>query len=88
MPKFSTIMKPVNDLLSAAEAIWKEEHTQAVHKVMDRLEEDCVLKLPNYEKPFYVATDYSGVGIGAVLMQHDDDNRLRPLQSASRSLTE
>ena len=27
VPKFSTIMKPVNDLLSATEVIWKEEHT-------------------------------------------------------------
>ena len=61
-------MKPVNDLLSCKEVVWTEEHTKAVHKVMDHLEKDCLLKLPNYDKPFYVATDYSGVGIGAVLM--------------------
>jgi hypothetical protein len=68
VPKFSTVMKPVNDLLSCKEVVWTEEHTKAVHKVMDHLEKDCLLKLPNYDKPFYVATDYSGVGIGAVLM--------------------
>ena len=46
------------------------------------------MKLPSYDKPFYMATDYSGVGVGAVLMQKDDQGKLLPLQFASRSLTD
>ena len=61
-------MRPVLDLLTAEKVEWTPEHHQAVLQVMKRLEEDCFLKLPSYDKPFYVATDYSGVGIGAVLM--------------------
>ena len=81
-------MRPVLDLLTAEEIVWKPEHTKAVEEVMTQLKRDCFLKLPSYDKPFYVATDYSGLGIGAVLMQHDDQQRLLPLQFASRSLTD
>ena len=68
VPKFSQIMRPVLDLLTAEEVVWKPEHTKAVEEVMAQLKKDCFLKLPSYDKPFYVATDYSGLGIGAVLM--------------------
>ena len=81
-------MRPVLDLLTAEEIVWRPEHTKAVEEVMTQLKKDCFLKLPSYDKPFYVATDYSGLGIGAVLMQHDDQQRLLPLQFASRSLTD
>ena len=69
-------MRPVLDLLTAEHVEWEDKHTQAVEEVMEQLKKDCFLKLPSYDKPFYVATDYSGLGIGAVLMQYDDQNRL------------
>jgi|PlaIllAssembly_1097288.scaffolds.fasta_scaffold759558_1 hypothetical protein len=55
---------------------------------MLKLESDCFLKLPSYDKPFHIATDYSGIGIGGVLMQENKDDQLMPLQFASRSLTD
>ena len=61
-------MRPVLDLLTAEQIAWTSERTEAVEKVMNHLRKDCFLKLPSYDKPFYIATDYSGVGIGAVLM--------------------
>ena len=72
VPKFSHVMRPVLDLLSAEKIEWTDKHTQAVTEVIDQLKRDCFLKLPSYDQPFYVATDYSGLGIGAVLMQHDE----------------
>ena len=69
VPAFSKKLKPVTDLLTADQIIWSEEHEQAVMEVMNHLQEECFLKLPSYDRPFYVHTDYSGVGIGAVLMQ-------------------
>ena len=62
-------MKPVIDLLSSEQVEWSSLHEQAVSEVMSHLQEECFLKLPSYDRPFYVHTDYSGVGIGAVLMQ-------------------
>ena len=35
---------------------------------MLKLESDCFLKLPSCDKSFHIATDYSGIGIGGVLM--------------------
>lgn len=55
---------------------------------MEHLENDCFLKLPSYDKPFHIATDYSGTGIGGVLMQEGNCGSLLPLQFASRCLTE
>lgn len=87
VPAFSKKLKPVIDLLTADQINWTDEHEQAVTEVMNHLHEECFLKLPSYDRPFYVHTDYSGVGIGAVLMQQDDAGRLLPLQFASRSLS-
>ncbi len=47
---------------------WTAEHEQAVMEVMNYLQEECFFKLPSYDRPFYMHTDYLGVGIGAVLM--------------------
>ena len=38
VPKFSSIMRPVNDLLTADPVEWKPEHQEAVEKVMKQLE--------------------------------------------------
>lgn len=72
-------MRPVLDLLVAEKVEWTEEHSKVVNQVMEHLKANCFLKLPSYDRPFHIATDYSGVGIGAVLMQHDDKGDLLPL---------
>jgi hypothetical protein len=52
-------MRPVLDLLTAEIIRWEEEHDLAVKTVMDILEEKCFLKLPSYDRPFHVVTDFS-----------------------------
>lgn len=47
---------------------------------------NVLLQYPDWNKTFHVHTDASKKGIGAVLMQEDDDHNLLPLQFASRSL--
>ncbi len=45
-----------------------------------------VAAYPNFKKEFILCTDASGIGIGAVLMQEDVNNRRRPVAYTSTKL--
>uniref|UniRef100_A0A146L2U0 RNA-directed DNA polymerase n=1 Tax=Lygus hesperus TaxID=30085 RepID=A0A146L2U0_LYGHE len=51
------------------------------------LTNDPVLKYPDFEKPFILNTDASGVALGAVLSQKFD-NEIHPIAYASRTLSD
>ena len=65
------IMKPLYRATSGKRLNWTEECQTAFEQVKDRLTKAPVLGYPNFEsdEPFYVTTDASGVGAGAVLSQ-------------------
>ena len=48
---------------------------------------DVMLQYPDWSRTFHVHTDASKLGVGAVLMQEDDQRQLRPLQYASQALS-
>ena len=48
---------------------------------------DVLLHYPDWSKPCYVHPDASKLGVGAVLMQEDDQHCLRPLQYASQAFS-
>ena len=45
-----------------------------------------MLAFPNFDSPFLMETDASGIGLGAVLAQKQEDGSVRPLAYASHSL--
>ena len=45
-----------------------------------------VLTFPNFQQPFILETDASGLGLGAVLAQKQEDGSIHPIAYASRGL--
>ena len=84
---FSRIAKPLNNLLKKeSEFVWKEEHQKAFEMLKKKLIQSPILQYPDYNKEFILITDASGIGLGAVLSQYNDDNREVVIAYASKSL--
>ena len=64
---------------------WRESADEAYLVPKSKISEHPVLRLPQFDKPMILCTDASDVGIGAVLMQYFDDEKL-PIVYASRKL--
>ena len=64
---------------------WSKSADEAYLILKSNISEHHVLRLPQFDKPMILCTDASDVGIGAVLMQEYDDEKL-PIEYASRKL--
>jgi len=67
--------------------VWTTLCQEAFDTLKDRLVSSPVLAYPYFTKPFVLHTDASGVGLGAVLEQEQDDGKLHPISYASRNLS-
>ena len=65
---------------------WTPACQEGFDQLKKALTEAPVLAYPDYSKPFILETDASLKGLGAVLSQKGDDNEIRVVAYASRSL--
>ena len=88
IPNFSAIAKPLSNLLKKnTPFLWSDECEKAFIELKNRLSSAPVLTYPNFESPFFIETDASNQGIGAVLSQKDEETgKLKPIAFASRLL--
>ena len=70
-----------------ASFVWTTLCHEAFDTLKDRLVSSPVLAYPCFTKPFVLHTDASGVGLGAVLEQGQEDGKLHPISYASRTLS-
>lgn len=85
---FAAVAKPLHSLMEQNTHFEGTAECQhAFEELRCRLTTVPVLAYPDYTKPFVLDTDASDVGIGAVLVQHDEDGHERVVASASRTLS-
>ena len=85
---YASLAKPLTDCTrkNAPNTIdWNETNTKAFSELKAAIAQAPVLKLPNFDEAFILTTDASCSGIGAVLMQAEDDV-LKPVMFVSRKL--
>lgn len=79
-PNFSTVVAPLTNLLSKKVSyVWSPQCQMAFVAVKDLLCNTPVLAAPNFDKPFKIQVDASGVGAGAVLLQEGEQGVEHPV---------
>ena len=90
IPNFATLAAPLTDLTKAKlpnQIAWGDSQEEAFKALKSRLESSPILQLPNCDKQFFLRTDASNVGIGAVLLQENEETQEKfPVGYASRKL--
>ena len=83
---FSTISAPLTRLTKKnAKWTWGDEETEAFNTLKTALTTAPVLACPDFDRRFYLQTDASTSGLGAVLTQYHEDGE-RVIAYASRTL--
>src|SRR5436190_14867991 len=86
---FSRIARPMLNLLKK-DAIyeWGIKQQTAFDRLKEMLTKAPVLRYPDFEKAFIIYTDASGIGLGAVLSQIQENRKEGVIAYASRSLNQ
>lgn len=89
VPNFASVACPLTDLTKKGvpnKINWQDHHEKAFSSLKSLLLYAPILRLPDFQRDFYLRTDASEYGIGAVLLQEHE--RKFPIAYASRKLNE
>ena len=86
IPRIAAISRPLTDLTrkNSTEFVWAQECEDAFKEIKRLLVTALLLHPPNLDREFFLWTDASERGFGAVLEQEDDESRRHPIAYASR----
>ena len=88
VPQFSVVTKPLTTLCSSkTKFIWTEACDQAFLNVKDAILNSGMLYHIRYDLSLVLRTDASTLGIGAMLLNVDDDGNDRPIWYLSHAFT-
>lgn len=83
---YARIAQPLNTRLKKGKIYnWDQDCQQAFDELKKKLISKPILEFSDFSKPFYIHTDASNFGIGAVLTQRDEDNKERVISYLSRT---
>ena len=90
---YTKIAKPLNDLLEGEASKLKSEELELTPEALEAFKElkmRCmtapVLAFADFKKPFWLETDASKEGLGAILLKESDDRQFHLVAYASREL--
>ena len=90
---YSKIAKPLNDVLEGEASKLKNEELELTPEALQAFEDlkkKCmtapVLVFADFQKTFWLETNASGEGLGAILLQGSDDKQYHPVAFASWEL--
>ena len=80
-------LKPFYDLLHEnTPCKWTDEHESLFQKLKMSLTSETELTIPNTKHPFFITVDASFIGLGAVLFQLNEQNKMKVISYKSRIL--
>ena len=89
IPQFATLAAPlVNLTKKGTKFLWGEDQKRAFVQLKDLLCTAPILAYPQFDQQFFLQTDASDIGLGAVLTQFDSNGNERAISYASRPLTD
>lgn len=84
---FSSIVYPITEVLSTKKKFsWTTEVQKSFQEIKNLLTSAPILVNPDFSKKFYLHCDASDYGIGAVLVQLDDNGEEKPIAFMSKKL--
>ena len=89
LPNFAEIVAPLTELTRKDKpdrVKWTEKEDQAFNGLKQGLTSERFIIPPDITKPFILRCDASGTGLGAALLQKDEQGTERPISYASRKL--
>ncbi len=85
--QFSKLAIPLADLTEKGKSfVWSTDYLQAVEKLKGKLLDTPVLTKADISKPFILDTDASASHVCAVLMQYDNNKKLKVIAYFSKKL--
>ena len=88
IPGFAKIASPLHSLTRKDVSFeWTSECQKALDTLKDKLVKSPVLSYPQSDREYVLETDASVMGLGAVLSQLQEDQKLHPVAYASRALS-
>jgi len=81
---FAILAEPLTELTrSDVDWTWGDKQEKAFQTLKNRMSDCPILLHPDGSKPFYLQTDASAYGAGAILMQKDENGKLHPVAYGS-----
>ena len=88
IPNFAEIAKPLYLICSVKKPFqWTEEENTAFVNLKQGLCSGDVLTHPHFDRPFFLSTDASNIGISGVLTQTDESGKEKVISYTSKTLS-